>query len=218
MKVITRVVVDIETGHVEYQEAYEYHGSVAYCGGGGGGGDGDGGGLSAGDSSIGDLGAALGPGGPGFGLGFGTGEGVSGDGPGGFWGSLTSTQQSLAEFTGTSLMTGNIPGAMLGLVGLAVSGAGSGEVGDVAGGMGGNAGVGAGDGNILMAAPSPPINTITEQPTPEPEPPTVSPPPPTRRRKGRTENLLTGPLGLVDNPPIEIKSLMTRNTRSTLGF
>jgi hypothetical protein len=36
-------------------------------------------------------------------------------------------------------------------------------------------------------------------------------------KRGRTSTLMTGPLGVVDNSPIDLKTLMARATRTTLG-
>jgi hypothetical protein len=96
-------------------------------------------------------------------------------------------------------------------------GAGSGNVstgdmgpGDIYGGPG------ADYNNILMAAGSNPIIEKKGLAT-STEPSTTTTTEKKKKVRGRSENLMTGPLGVTDEPGLETKSLMIRALRSTLG-
>ena len=136
-----------------------------------------------------------------------------GAGGGGWVGGLSKTQQSMAQFTGASLASGNIPGAMLGIVGLALSGAGTGDVSTMGGGPSGDPGqmqahrdfTGATGMTAPGAAKKPGVDKPAEPVQPE------------RTRRATTKTLFTSPLGIPGEPPVKRKTLMAKNLREDLG-
>ena len=131
-------------------------------------------------------------------------------GEGGWWGGLSKSQQAMAVFTGRSMASGMIPAAILGLAGLALSGAGTGDVSTMGGGPSGDPAKMQAHrdftGATGMTAPkarqeqAPPAKTAPE-----------------RARRATTKTLFTSPLGVPGDPSVKRKTLMAKGLREDLG-
>jgi hypothetical protein len=210
MKIFTRVQIDIESGRIESEDSFEYQGELCHCGGGGGGG-GDGGqaGSFGEGGEFGTSGGSYTGGSLGSGMSYSSGSGES-ESPGFSWDGAAKGFSLGTAIGGPGL--GLAAGLAGGLFGMAEGDPASGGPGA----QGGPAG-GYGDPSILMVRESNPL-IETKSLNPSGTPPEAKPPEAPKKKRGRTENLMTGPLGLMGDAPLERKSLTIRSLRSTLGF
>lgn len=117
MKIYRTVVIDIETGKTVYEDAYDYTGPIALCGGGGsaGGGDGDdedGFGRDANPGMMGGMSSGSAPGGGSYGGQPGT-AGGTGDFGGGA-GGRTQELQKATQYGVTDVLKAATKGATIG--------------------------------------------------------------------------------------------------------